>query len=144
MTPTLAEILASSLPRTERVRRAAEAIRQARGFHWVGVYEVSGNMIRALGWTGEAAPAFPSFPSTHGLNGAALAGREPIVVQDVSGDSRYLTTFGETRAEAIFPIRDPAGVIVGTLDVESDRVNAFSSEDQDYLAQCAELLRALW
>lgn len=53
--------------------------------------------------TGVDAPAHPTFPSTHGLNGAAVARKQPVVVQDVSKDARYLTTFGATKTEAIFP-----------------------------------------
>ena len=52
-----------------------------------------------------AAPAFPVFPRTHGLNGAAVVEQRPIVINDVRNDSRYLTTFGTTLAEAIVPVQ---------------------------------------
>ena len=44
----------------------------------------------------------------------------------------------------IQPVVDPAGVVVGTIDVESDRVNAFSSRDEELLALCAKNLLWLW
>jgi len=66
-------------------------------------------------------------------------------VQEVSDDPRYLTTFGSTRAEAIFPILSPStGQVVGTIDVESDRPHSFTSEDELFLAACAAILRPLW
>lgn len=44
----------------------------------------------------------------------------------------------------IQPIVDQAGVVVGTIDVESDRVNAFSNRDEEVLGVCATNLFWLW
>ena len=130
--------------RQGRARKAAEWVRSARGYHWVGLYDVSPSQITAIAWTGPTAPAHPAFPRGQGLNGAAVEAGSPVVVQDVRKDPRYLTTFGATLAEAIFPVRSTAQGIVGTIDVESDHVNAFSTDDQAFLAQCTEALRPLW
>ena len=130
--------------RVLRARRAADCIRAARNYHWVGLYDVTPSHISAVAWTGTAAPAFPTFPRSEGINGAAVAAGGPVVVQDVRQDPRYLTTFGETRAEAIFPVRGPDDAIVGTIDVESDRPNAFNKEDQRFLEDCAVALVPLW
>jgi L-methionine (R)-S-oxide reductase len=138
------EILTSSLPRREKARALAGLVQQARGFHWVGLYDVSPSEISAIAWTGESAPAFPTFPITKGINGAAVAGRRPVMVQDVTKDSRYLTTFGDTKAEAIFPVISDEGRVVGTIDVESDRVNAFGTEEEVFLTMCSTLLAPLW
>jgi GAF domain-containing protein len=140
----LGAIARSTAARPARAREAAELIRGARHYHWVGLYEVSLAEIFAIAWTGPNAPAFPRFPIRQGLNGAAVQARRNVIVQDVTRDPRYLTTFGSTRAEAIFVIASPAGRIVGTLDVESDRPNAFTAEDEDFLSRCAAALRPLW
>src|SRR5262245_18491264 len=91
--------------RAIRGRAAAEFIRAARGYRWVGLYDVTPSHITAIAWRGQDAPAHPSFPRSQGINGAAVAAGTPVVVQDVRQDPRYLTTFGTTRAEAVFPIR---------------------------------------
>jgi putative methionine-R-sulfoxide reductase with GAF domain len=44
----------------------------------------------------------------------------------------------------IQPVFSAAGRVIGTVDVESDRVNAFSSRDEALLAACAAALRSLW
>ena len=139
----LAAIAASGDDRATRAREAAEHIRRARGFHWVGLYDVMPSEICAIAWTGTAAPVFPVFPRTHGLNGAAVVEQQPIVVNDVRNDSRYLTTFGTTLAEAIVPVR-VGETIVGTVDVESDRVDAFTDDDVEFLRRCAQALAPLW
>jgi len=119
-------------------------IRSARDFHWVGLYDVTATEIVAIAWTGANAPAFPRFPVNKGLNGAAVRARGNVIVQDVTKDSRYLTTFGSTRAEAIFVIISPGKNVIGTIDVESDRMNAFTADDEKFLNCCAEVLTPLW
>ena len=130
--------------RATRAREAAECIRAARGYHWVGLYDVTPSHITAIAWTGPSAPAHASFPRAQGLNGAAVTSGLPIVVQDVRQDPRYLTTFGATRAEAIFPVVAGERGVVGTIDVESDHVNAFSAADERFLQLCAKALDGLW
>ena len=141
----LATIAGLEADRVDRAREAVQVIRSARNFRWVGVYDVTDTEIVAIAWTGLMPPAFPRFSIAQGLNGAAVASRREVVIQDVATDPRYLTTFGSTRAEAIFPITSPAdGRVLGTLDVESDRIGAFTPDDQEFLRKCADALLPLW
>ena len=125
-------------------REAADLIRQAGGYRWVGLYDVSETEVAAIAWTGEIAPAFPRFPRTQGLNGAAVAAGDVVISQDVARDPRYLTAFATTGSEAIVPVLTDDQQIVGTIDVESDRLNAFSPEDEAFLRRCALTLAPLW
>jgi GAF domain-containing protein len=108
------------------------------------LYDVASKEIAVVAWDGAEPPTHPRFPLSQGLNGAAVASRKRVVVQDVSADSRYLTTIGGTRAELIEPVLDEFGKVVGTIDVESDRVNAFSARDEELLSACASRLKWLW
>jgi L-methionine (R)-S-oxide reductase len=138
-------LAALSRRRDAAVRRdAAERIQLARGYRWVGLYEVTPTEIAALAWTGSEAPAFPRFPRDKGLNGAAVASHDVVIAQDVASDPRYLTAFATTGAEAIGPIVGDDGDVVGTIDVESDRPHAFTVEDERFLRRAAAALRALW
>jgi len=139
----LKAIAAGTEDRAARAKDAAECIRQARQFRWVGLYDVTSSEIRAIAWTGTNPPAYPTFPRTQGLNGAAVAEGRPVIINDVRKDSRYLTTFAATLAEAIVPVR-VGDTIVGTLDVESDRVDAFTPDDERFLRQCAGAIAPLW
>ncbi len=47
----------------------AQFIRRTGDYRWVGLYQVTDTEIRAVAWTGSAAPAFPWFPRERGLNG---------------------------------------------------------------------------
>jgi putative methionine-R-sulfoxide reductase with GAF domain len=125
-------------------QEAAELIRQAGEYRWVGLYEVTDTEIGAIAWTGMVGPAFPRFPRTKGLNGVAVVTKDAVLSQDVSSDPRYLTAFATTGSEGIFPVLGDAGQVIGTIDVESDRRNAFSPEDERFLRACAIALRRLW
>jgi GAF domain-containing protein len=141
----LRDVVTADIERPLKAREAAELVRQARSYRWVGLYDVSSSEIAAIAWTGTTAPAYPRFPVTQGLSGAAVATRQPVIVQDVTQDSRYLTAFGSTRSEAIFPVAVcENGRIVGTIDVESDRVTAFSADDEAFLGRCAQILIPIW
>jgi GAF domain-containing protein len=131
-----------------RVRKAAgvaRAVRRAGGYRWVGLYEVTEDEIANLAFDGPGAPTHPRFPVTCGLSGAAVASKETVVVGDVSKDPRYLTAFGSTRSEIIVPVLGKAGrEVVGTIDVESERVDAFSEQDSATLGRCAAAVAGLF
>ncbi len=111
----------------------------------MGVYEVAAGEVRAVGWTGDQAPAHPTFPVSQGLCGTAVRARETVVVPDVRNDPRYLATFGSTRSEIVVPVF-AAGLrdVLGLIDVESDRANAFTARDRATLEHWASALTSLW
>lgn len=105
-------------PRDARARSAAEVIRQAGDYRWVGLYDVTEHEIAVIGWSGPTAPAHPRFLRSQGLNGAAVPSRRPVMVQDVSQDGRYLPTLGDARGEMIVP---SAGATAPSLEPSTSR-----------------------
>lgn len=136
--------LAAAGPRASLARDLAEAVRRAGRFRWVGLYDVGEREVAMQGWAGPAAPAHPRFARGDGLTGAAISGRAPVVVQDVRADARHLPALEGTRAEAIFPILDASGAVVGTLDVESANAQAFTPARVTWLTHCARALGPFW
>ena len=119
--------------------------RQAGGYRWVGLYEVTEREIAAIGWSGPGAPAHPRFPVTQGLSGAAVAARRAVVVNDVTADPRYLMAFSSMLSEAVVPVMDPGtGAVVGTLDVESGERDAFTDADRQALERVAAASSSLF
>jgi L-methionine (R)-S-oxide reductase len=124
----------------KRMREVAEMIRVAREYRWVGLYKVMKKEFIILAGTGDEPPAYPRFPISQGLCGAALESGKPVVVGDVRKDSRYLPTFHSTRSEIIVPMTNGHRHIVGVLDAESEKVDAFSDEDRQFLERAAGLI----
>jgi L-methionine (R)-S-oxide reductase len=113
----------------------------------VGLYDVdrAAGTVANIVWSGPGAPEYPTFPITKGLTGAAIFTRKTVNVGDVTADPRYLTAFGTTRSEIISPVLDEAGEnVVGTIDVESEKPNAFPEEVQTLLEACSKVIRPLW
>lgn len=127
-----------------QMKEMAEMIRAARNYRWVGIYKTTKTEFVIVAGTGNCPVAYPRFPITQGICGAARESRETIVVGDVHKDPRYLPTFGSTKSEIIVPIMDEHHHVVGMLDAESEKLNAFLKEDREFLERAAFLLsRAL-
>jgi putative methionine-R-sulfoxide reductase with GAF domain len=162
----LKHILSTGSLREGSAVQLAKLIQEARSYRWVGIYEVVEQEIVLLGSSnvsGDAAeisagestesgyrgpshvPAYPRFPVSQGLCGAAVSSGKTILVGDVTKDPRYLTTFGSTRSEIVVPVLSARNMaVLGVIDVESDRMNAFTPEDQAFLEECAGLIGAAW
>jgi L-methionine (R)-S-oxide reductase len=131
--------------REERARATARLVRDAGGYRWVGIYDVGDEEIALIGHSGSTPPAHTRFSLTLGLSGAAISTRSTVVSEDVTNDPRYLTAFASTGSETIVPILGAeSGIVIGTLDAESDRTGAFSADDVAFLEECAEVLRPLY
>jgi L-methionine (R)-S-oxide reductase len=138
-------IVTASGDRIERTRQLAEVVRGLRNYRWTGVYDVGREAVSIIAYSGPGAPAYPSFPTSKGLTGAAIREKATVVVADVRKDPRYLTAFGSTLSEIIVPVLDPQrGEVIGTIDVESEFADAFSPEDQQLLEECAKAALPLW
>jgi L-methionine (R)-S-oxide reductase len=129
----------------DKAGRVADLIRSVCGYRWVGIYKVSRDEIAVLAWSGPNGPAVPRFPVNQGLCGAAVRSRAAVIVSDVTKDLRYLTTLDSTRSEIVVPVLNPATkAVLGVLDVESERLNAFTEEDRGFLEKCASALSGLY
>jgi len=129
--------------RSERCERVADLIRRGTGHRWVGVYSVAGGTVALEAWSGPAPPAYPQFPSDRGLTGAAIVARDVVLSNDVTTDRRYLTNSATTGCELIAPVLVGSRV-VGTIDLESDQVGAFSEADADLARRLAAAVAPLW
>jgi putative methionine-R-sulfoxide reductase with GAF domain len=131
---SLAQAVDAETPREERACAAAEIVRKAGAYRWVGIYDVGDEEIVLLGQTGPTAPAHARFAVTRGLSGEAVRTRLTVVSNDVGSGS-----------ETIVPILGPeSGIVIGTLNVEQDRTDAFSRADVAFLEECAAVLRPLY
>jgi uncharacterized protein (TIGR00290 family) len=138
--------LASNEPREVRAGRIAEAIRVSGPYRWVGLYDVdhTRGLVSNISWSGPDAPAHPIFAISEGLTARAIATAKSVNVGNVAADSDYLTALGTTQSEIIVPVVDDSGRVVGTIDVESEKRDAFDEQAQRTLEEYSQALRPLW
>jgi len=67
-----------------------------------------------------------------GLTGTAAARREPLLVGDVRNDPRYLNSVDAVRTELAVPMT-ARGKLVGVIDLQSTRVDAYTEYDRALL-----------
>ncbi len=71
-------------------------------------------------------------PLGEGITGAAAATRQPILVSDVRNDPRYLTALDAVQSELAVPML-ARGKLVGVIDLQSTRLNAYREQDRSLL-----------
>ncbi len=111
-------------------------------YSWVGVYLVDGDNLALEAFAGDRATEHVTIPIGKGICGAAAQTGETITVDDVSQDPRYLMFFPPTRSEIVVPITTSKGVI-GEIDIDSDKLAAFSRKDREFLEQAAKFASCL-
>jgi len=147
LTADLRRIVSAATDRATSLQEVADLIKTTGSYRWVGLYDVdrAAGIVTNIVCSGPGPPEYPSFPITKGLTGAAISTRKTVNVGDVAADPRYLTAFGTTKSEIIVPVLDWAREnVAGTIDVESERSNAFREEVQALLETCADVIRPLW
>ena len=72
----------------------------------------------------------------HGLVGAAVADGQPLLVNDVHDDPRYVEAVPGSRAELVVPLRRK-GRVIGALNLLSDTAGQFTGVDEAMLRQFA-------
>jgi len=119
----------------------AAALRQTFGFFWVGFYLVEGEQLVLGPFQGDI--ACTRIGLGRGVCGTAWQTGAAQWVRDVDAFPGHIVCSSAARSEVVVPlIRDR--VVIGVLDVDSDRLDDFEQSDLDGLnAICAWLVTLL-
>ncbi len=135
---------ALTLDINELLRQVVELIQQTFGYYHVGIGLIEGDEVVYRVGAGELwdDPQFQFKPARlkvgqEGLTGWVASHGQPLVVQDVSHEPRYVwMQESRTRSELVTPMI-AKGQTIGVLDVQSDRLNAFDDKDVNVLQSLA-------
>jgi GAF domain-containing protein len=112
-------------------------------YSWVGIYVVDGKDLVLDAWAGPVATEHVRIPIGKGVCGFAAKSGKTEIVSDVSKDPRYLQCFLSTKSEIVVPILNQ-GLVLGEIDIDSDRLDAFSSVDRQFLEAVAKKTSSQW
>lgn len=107
-------------------------------YNWVGIYLLEGGELVLGPYVGKPTP-HARIPLDKGICGAAAASGRTVIVDDVNADPRYLACSFETHSEIVVPIIR-GGRVLGEIDIDSDRLAAFTEDDRALLESVAEIL----
>ncbi|RTQ47560.1 GAF domain-containing protein [Hymenobacter gummosus] len=116
---------------------AMAALKEAFGFFWVGVYVVRGEELVLGPFQGPVACTRIRYGK--GVCGAAWAQARTLLVPDVEQFPGHIACSSLSKSEIVVPILKD-GAVVAVLDVDSDQLDDFDADDQQYLEQlCARM-----
>src|SRR5215831_20230179 len=137
------DALAKSVPNAEALMKSIVGLLHGKltRYNWVGFYmleKIGGDTLILGPFKGTMTP-HTRIPLNQGICGAAASSGKTIVVDDVNNDSRYLACSLETKSEIVVPVF-VHGKVVGELDIDSHFPAAFSTEHQEFVQHCANLV----
>lgn len=83
-------------------------------------------------------------PVGKGIVGHAAATGQPEIVPDVLRDPRYLLIVEGVRSEVTAPLLTHGSKVIGVINIESKRQNAFTQDDLEVLTMLASHAARVW
>lgn len=120
------------------MQAAVALLKEKPDYTWVGIYLLDGNELVLGPYLGKPSP-HTRIPLGRGICGAAATEKQTIIVDDVNADPRYLACSIETQSEIVAPIM-LNGVVLGEIDIDSDRRAAFGADDRALVEAIAAML----
>ncbi|MDF3854446.1 GAF domain-containing protein [Paracoccus sp. P2] len=103
-------------------------------FDWTGFYRVTAPELLKIG-PYQGGHGCLVIPFSRGVCGAAARTRQTQLVPDVEAFPGHIACASSTRSELVIPVIGKGGRLIGVLDIDSDRPDAFTQEDADRLQE---------
>ena len=98
-------------------------------FNWTGFYRAVAPELLKIG-PYQGGHGCLVIPFSRGVCGAAARTRQTQLVPDVEAFAGHIACSSSTRSEIVVPVIGRAGRLIGVLDIDSDRPDAFTAADQ--------------
>ena len=97
-------------------------------FDWTGFYRVMGPQILKIG-PYQGGHGCLVIPFSRGVCGAAARTQTTQLVPDVDAFPGHIACASSTRSELVLPVHDGAGNLIAVFDIDSDKPDAFTTND---------------
>lgn len=135
--------ITSILSVEELLHEMVSLVMETLGYHMVGIGLIENDKVvyragAGPGWVARGHSQLRLKIGEEGITGWVAAHGEPLLVPDVTKDPRFMKVAEEdgARSELAVPLKTHEDVI-GVLDVQSERLNAFDSSDLGVLQTLA-------
>lgn len=99
-------------------------------FDWTGFYRVTAPELLKIG-PYQGGHGCLQIPFSRGVCGAAARTRQVQLVPDVEAFEGHIACASSTRSELVLPVFNRAGDVIAVFDIDSDQLNAFTTQDAD-------------
>jgi L-methionine (R)-S-oxide reductase len=103
-------------------------------FDWTGFYRVTAPELLKIG-PYQGGHGCLVIPFSRGVCGAAARTREIQLVPDVDAFPGHIACASSTRSELVIPVLGTGERLIGVLDIDSDRPDAFTYQDAQRLRE---------
>jgi len=138
ITPQLESLISSETDLVANLANTAAVLKEAFGFFWVGFYLKKDRQLVLGPFQGPLACTRIGFDQ--GVCGHAYASGETTIVPDVDQFPGHIACSSAARSEIVVPMFESSGNVLGVLDVDSDRLNDFTTVDAEGLGRIVKLL----
>ena len=128
--PQIEALIGAEKDLIANLANTAAALYHTFGFFWVGFYLVKDDELVLAPFQGPI--ACTRIKRGKGVCGAAWETTETIIVPDVDQFPGHIACNSESKSEIVVPLISQ-GIVVGVLDIDSDRLDDFNETDKRYL-----------
>ena len=134
--PQLAALLSDD--KVANFANVAAVLKQVFGFFWVGFYRVTAPRLLTVGpYQGDLACL--KIPFDQGVCGAAARTQRTVIVPDVDKFPGHIACSSRSRSEIVVPfVKD--GETLFVLDIDSEKIDDFSTVDQAHLERLVAMI----
>jgi len=136
--PQISALIDGETDLTANLANVAAVLKEVFGFFWVGFYLVKEQQLVLGPFQGPLACTRINFDQ--GVCGHAYTTRQTVIVPDVDEFPGHIACASASKSEIVLPIIGSDGNVLGVLDVDSDRLDDFSSVDADGLGAIVKMI----
>ena len=135
--PQIQHLLHNEPDLIANLANVSAVLKEAFGFFWVGFYLVKGTELILGPFQGSL--ACTRIKKGRGVCGKSWENAQSILVPDVELFPGHIACSSLSRSEIVVPVFRN-NVVIGVLDVDSDKINDFDQSDVYYLEKLAALI----
>ncbi|MFZ9943065.1 MAG: GAF domain-containing protein [Bacteroidia bacterium] len=140
LVPQIAALVGPERDLIANLANISAALQQTFAFHWVGFYLVKEEALVLGPFQGPVACTRIGFGK--GVCGTAWSEKQTIVVPDVHAFPGHIACSALSRSEIVLPAFRNGEVFL-VLDIDSEQVNYFNSDDETYLREIIQIIERM-
>ena len=136
--PQIESLIAGESDLVANLANIAAVLKEAFGFFWVGFYLLKDGQLVLGPFQGPL--ACTRIDLDKGVCGHAFTTGETVIVPDVDEFPGHIACASASRSEIVLPIKNAQSEVIAVLDVDSDKLDDFSSVDGKGLGAIVNLI----
>lgn len=140
LVPQIASLVGPERDLIANLANISAALQQTFAFHWVGFYLVKEEALVLGPFQGPVACTRIGFGK--GVCGTAWSEKRTIVVPDVHAFPGHIACSALSCSEIVLPAFRNGEVFL-VLDIDSEQVNYFNSDDETYLREIIQIIERM-